>query len=158
VAVNGNIVWGPACDTNPVEWEEVIIDLSAYANLANVTVQFQHYTTTVVSYAGWYIDDVYLGPAQAMAFNKPHSPSIPYPGLTELQAAEEAKFMLIDYCAALHKLREPDRIANYKVWRLLPLDQIMRHYGLCLPPLHSRHFICRYALGSPCLQECTNMQ
>ncbi len=123
VAVNGNIVWGPAWDTNPVEWEEVIIDLSAYANLANVTVQFQHYTTTVVSYAGWYIDDVYLGPAQAMAFNKHHSPSIPYPGLTELQAAEEAKNHADRMLSALQKLREPDRIANYKVWRLLALDQ-----------------------------------
>lgn len=123
VAVNGNVVWGPAWDTNPVEWEEVIIDLSAYANMANVTVQFQHYTTTVVNYAGWYIDDVYLGPAQAVAFSKPQSWSNPYPGLSELQAAKIAEEQAMANPSASQNRREPERIAAYKVWRLLALDQ-----------------------------------
>lgn len=70
VTVNGDIVWGPAWDTNPVEWEEIIIDLSAYANQASVVVQFQHYASTAVNYAGWYIDDVYVGASQTIAIRQ----------------------------------------------------------------------------------------
>ncbi|MBW6516667.1 MAG: carboxypeptidase regulatory-like domain-containing protein, partial [Candidatus Cloacimonetes bacterium] len=61
VSVNGTIVWGP--DYNVPSWQEIVIDLSAYDGMSEVTIRFEHYATTVVAYAGWYIDDVYIGPA-----------------------------------------------------------------------------------------------
>jgi hypothetical protein len=62
VSVNGNIVWGPAWNYTNTAWEEVVLDLSAYDGLSDVEIRFEHYATTVVNYAGWYIDDVYVGP------------------------------------------------------------------------------------------------
>jgi len=122
VAVNGNIVWGPAWDTNPVEWEEVVIDISAFANLANVTIQFQHFATTVVSYAGWYIDDVYLGPAQATATCNSIPQANRYAGFSELQAANLTEQNNRLNPPAQYS-REPERIVGYKVWRLLAENQ-----------------------------------
>jgi hypothetical protein len=43
---------------NPTAWQYVSLDLSAYAGLSSVTIEFAMYTSTVVEYAGWYIDDV----------------------------------------------------------------------------------------------------
>jgi hypothetical protein len=43
---------------SPTAWHYVDLDLSAYAGLSSVTIEFAMYTTTVVEYAGWYIDDV----------------------------------------------------------------------------------------------------
>ncbi|HNQ43673.1 MAG TPA: carboxypeptidase-like regulatory domain-containing protein, partial [Candidatus Cloacimonadota bacterium] len=65
IAVNGTLVWGPQWDTAPYSWQERVVDLSAYDGLSEVTIQFQHYTTTVVAYSGWYIDDIYIGPNNA---------------------------------------------------------------------------------------------
>ncbi|MBW6515296.1 MAG: carboxypeptidase regulatory-like domain-containing protein [Candidatus Cloacimonetes bacterium] len=61
VRVNGQIVWGPAWDYTNTQWQEVVIDLSAFDGLSEVEIVFEHYATTVVNYAGWYIDDVYIG-------------------------------------------------------------------------------------------------
>jgi len=71
VTINGDLVWGPAWDYSGTVWEEVVIDLSPYDGLSEVIVQFEHYATTVVAYAGWYIDDVYVGPARNLASNTP---------------------------------------------------------------------------------------
>ena len=62
VAVNGTVVWGPSWQYTGTAWTERVISLAAYAN-QTVTIQFQFYATTTVNYAGWYIDDVYIGPA-----------------------------------------------------------------------------------------------
>ncbi|RLF31972.1 MAG: hypothetical protein DRN07_06055, partial [Thermoplasmata archaeon] len=45
-------------DYNPTDWEYYEVDLSAYDGMSNVEISFAFYATTVVNYAGWYIDDV----------------------------------------------------------------------------------------------------
>ncbi len=62
VAVNGTVVWGPSWDYAATQWRQRVINLSAYEN-QSVVIQFQFYATTTVNYAGWYIDDIYIGPA-----------------------------------------------------------------------------------------------
>jgi len=62
VAVNGTVVWGPSWQHSNTAWTERVIDLSAYAD-QTVSIQFQFYATATVNYAGWYIDDIYIGPA-----------------------------------------------------------------------------------------------
>jgi hypothetical protein len=125
VAVNGTVVWGPDWDTTPVEWLEVVIDLSAYANLANVSIQFQHYTTTVVNYAGWYIDDVYIGPAQNYAgTTTPAKPSDLFAGMAETEAARVNETRNLTMRSALPQNGRIDRVLEgYKVWRLLAADE-----------------------------------
>jgi hypothetical protein len=44
------------------EWQEKTVDLSTYSD-QTIQIRFAMYATTVVSYAGLYIDDVYVGPA-----------------------------------------------------------------------------------------------
>jgi hypothetical protein len=66
IRVNGDLVWGPEWHAASPYWEEVSIDLSAYDGLSAVTVVFEHYASTVVAYAGWYIDDVYIGPQESV--------------------------------------------------------------------------------------------
>ncbi len=62
LAINGTLVWGPSWDYSATQWRERVVDLSAYAG-QQVTIQFQMFATTSVNYAGWYIDDIYIGPA-----------------------------------------------------------------------------------------------
>jgi len=62
VAINGTLIWGPSWDYTGTTWQQRVIDLSAYDG-QTVEIQFQFYASTVVNYAGWYIDDVYVGPA-----------------------------------------------------------------------------------------------
>ncbi len=45
-------------------WAEKVVDLSTYAN-QTISIRFAMYATTVVSYAGLYIDDIYIGPASS---------------------------------------------------------------------------------------------
>jgi hypothetical protein len=66
VRVNGTLVWGPSWDYSGTQWQERIINLSAYDGLANVTIVFEMYATSSVNYAGWYFDDLYIGPAARM--------------------------------------------------------------------------------------------
>ncbi len=61
VYVNGTQVFHEDVIGNA--WMERVINLSAYDGMSNVVVQFAAYATTVVNYAGLYIDDVYIGPA-----------------------------------------------------------------------------------------------
>ncbi len=66
VRVNGTLVWGPSWDYSGTQWRERIINLSAYDGLAAVTIVFEMYSTSSVNYAGWYFDDLYIGPAARM--------------------------------------------------------------------------------------------
>ena len=59
--VNGNLVWGPSWDYAAPLWRLREVDLSAYSGLPSVNITFEMYATTVVNYAGWYIDDVLIG-------------------------------------------------------------------------------------------------
>lgn len=43
-------------------WAEKVVDLTTYAD-QTIQIRFAMYATTVVSYAGLYIDDIYIGPA-----------------------------------------------------------------------------------------------
>ncbi len=57
VEVNGNEVW--SVDDYPgTAWEEATINLDSYAGQSDVNVTFGMHATTVVAYAGLYIDDV----------------------------------------------------------------------------------------------------
>jgi len=60
--VNNTLVWGPSWQIPSTAWVERVVDLSAYAN-QTVELKFEFYASTVVSLAGWYIDDIYIGPA-----------------------------------------------------------------------------------------------
>ncbi len=130
VAVNGTVIWGPSWDYTNTQWQERVVDLSAYAGMSEVEIQFQMYASTVVNYAGWYIDDVYVGPAQSKVTNSP-SCIIPSElrGLSEKEAAayvEKAnspRDRISNH--SLSRMETPPSINNdrvmvgYKVWRLL---------------------------------------
>lgn len=59
VFVNGNEEFfsdgGPTGD-----WEEVVLDLSAYDGMSDVEIVFDFFATTVVEREGWYLDDIGL--------------------------------------------------------------------------------------------------
>ena len=59
ILVNGDVVFGEN-DSAVHPWEQKTVDLSAYDGLSSVEISFELYATTVVNYAGWYIDDVAL--------------------------------------------------------------------------------------------------
>ena len=63
IKVNGNTVWGSSSAAEFMPWQVLNVDLTAYANQSNVEISFEWYATGTVSYAGWYIDDVYVGSA-----------------------------------------------------------------------------------------------
>ncbi len=63
IKVNGTTVWGSSALAEFMPWQELVVDLTAYANNPTVEISFEWYATSVVSYAGWYIDDLYVGPA-----------------------------------------------------------------------------------------------
>ena len=120
--VNDTIVWGPSWDYTNTQWQERVVSLANYAGQTNVVITFEMYASTVVNYAGWYIDDVYVGPAldrtvvQAPAI----TPTCMY-GLDELAAAAKAdELALLKPSRATQRSREPQRVlTGYKVWRLL---------------------------------------
>lgn len=60
VKVNGDIVLTEDAVNN--NWVEKIVDLALYEG-QTVEIQFALYASTVVAYAGLYIDDIYIGPA-----------------------------------------------------------------------------------------------
>lgn len=124
IKVNGNTVWGTSASAVFMPWQRLIIDLSAYANQAAVEISFEWYATTTVSYAGWYIDDLYVGPPMGRTVNYVHTPGpqVQPVGLEEegaklamRNADKNSPQSLMSYSGT----REPDRILNgYKVWRL----------------------------------------
>lgn len=63
IKVNGTTVWGSSAAAVFMPWQELTVSLSAYTGLTSVEISFEWYATSVVSYAGWYLDDIYVGPA-----------------------------------------------------------------------------------------------
>jgi len=63
IKVNGTTVWGSSAAAVFMPWQQLTVDLTAYQGMSNVEISFEWYATTVVNYAGWYIDDIYIGPA-----------------------------------------------------------------------------------------------
>ena len=63
IKVNGTTVWGSSSAAVFMPWQQITVDLSAYEGLTSVEISFEWIATTVVNYAGWYIDDLYVGPA-----------------------------------------------------------------------------------------------
>jgi immune inhibitor A len=59
VYVNGVVVFQHCGGSyvSPTEWEEQAIDLSSYVG-GPVTISFHMMSSSVVNFAGWYIDDV----------------------------------------------------------------------------------------------------
>jgi hypothetical protein len=67
VSTNGS-TWTTVLTETAIEnaWAEKVVDLSAYED-QTIQIRFSVYATTVVSYAGLYIDDIYIGPAPSKA-------------------------------------------------------------------------------------------
>lgn len=63
IKVNGTTVWGSSALAVFMPWQELTVSLAAYQGMASVEISFEWYATTTVNYAGWYIDDIYIGPA-----------------------------------------------------------------------------------------------
>jgi len=125
VRVNGNLVWGPSWMYQNTVWTERVIDISAYDGMANVEIQFQMHATTTVNYAGWYIDDVYVGPAQTRAITSAPAlmPFYVY-GLSELEASLKAEEQALRRPVVHTPPSNPDRVlGGYKVWRLLAANE-----------------------------------
>ena len=123
IKVNDTTVWGSSAAAEFMPWQRLVIDLSAYANQSNVQISFEWYATTTVSYAGWYIDDLYVGAAQGRTVNYAHNPN---PGQsskgTEIEGlaakAQRSRTAKTLYQQAQTADRDPQRIVAYKVWRL----------------------------------------
>ena len=121
VNVNGTLVWGPSWDYTNTQWRERVINLSAYAGQSDVEITLEMFATTVVNYAGWYIDDVYVGPALDRAVaSAPAIAPVWMSGLSELEAAAAVDRMPPLATREKTTSSEPQRIhVGYKVWRLL---------------------------------------
>ncbi|MFO7660942.1 MAG: carboxypeptidase-like regulatory domain-containing protein, partial [Candidatus Cloacimonadaceae bacterium] len=99
ILVNGTAVWGTSAAAVFMPWQVINVDLSAYENQTSVEVSFEWSATTVVNYAGWYIDDVYIGPASSIPTGR--SVASNHPLITPVE-------------------NDRDRaLIGYKVWRLL---------------------------------------
>ena len=125
VAINGTLVWGPSWDYTATQWQHRVIDLSAYDGMSEVTIQFQMWASTVVNYAGWYIDDVYVGTAQTRVANSavPVVPAL-LKGLSENEAARITEELTLNHSqrnfVKTNNNRTENRVLNgYKVWRLI---------------------------------------
>jgi hypothetical protein len=125
VLVNGTLVWGPSWEYTGTTWLERVIDLSAYDGMSNVEIQFEMYATSTVNYAGWYIDDVFIGPADAVV--RTSAPSVmprEFAGLSEEAAAQLANTSSIGKATrrasnSRQTTQPATRIpVGYQVWRL----------------------------------------
>jgi len=75
IKVNGNTVWGTSASAVFMPWQQLNISLAAYASMPSVQISFEWYATSTVSYAGWYLDDIYIGqPRSGLVDNRPDSP------------------------------------------------------------------------------------
>jgi len=63
ILVNGNVVWGTSALAVFMPWQEIVVSLAAYEGQTSVQISFEWSSTTVSNYAGWHIDDIYIGPA-----------------------------------------------------------------------------------------------
>ncbi len=78
IKVNGVTVWGTSANATFMPWQQIIVNLAAYSGNPSVQISFEWYATTVVSYAGWYIDNVYIGPAARLDVNSPSRVHVGY--------------------------------------------------------------------------------
>jgi len=124
ILVNGNTVWGSSALAEFMPWQQLTIDLSAYGNLSEVVISFEWYATSVVSYAGWYIDDLYVGAPLGRTANYVYSPN-PVTRTAGLETDGVARKLqrtertLSRHQSVSSRDREPQRIlTGYKVWRL----------------------------------------
>jgi len=92
IKVNGDTVWGSSAAAVFMPWQELTISLSAYSGMTNVQISFEWYATGTVNYAGWYIDDLYVGPATRAqaAFTTRNNRSFQSYDVYRLLAADEA--------------------------------------------------------------------
>ena len=113
VRVNGMIVWGPSWDHQDTHWNLVEIDLSLYDGLPEVTIIFEHFATTTINYAGWYIDDVYVGP------------EVTYPPLNNLFSLANSALRSGsgESCNNPDNTRDQRVWENYRVYRFLSDDR-----------------------------------
>ncbi len=63
IKVNGTTVWGSSAAAEFLPWQQLTVDLSDYQGLSTVEISFEWYATGTVNYSGWYLDDIYIGPA-----------------------------------------------------------------------------------------------
>ncbi len=123
IVVNGSTVWGSSALAVFMPWQNLVIDLSAYAGQSEVEISFEWYATTTVSYAGWYIDDLYVGPSMGRTSNYARS-SAPKPVRIGSEIAGTALRVLPSMKAnqspqARNARPAPDRVrTGFKVWRL----------------------------------------
>ncbi|MEN6444774.1 MAG: carboxypeptidase regulatory-like domain-containing protein [Candidatus Cloacimonas sp.] len=125
IKVNGNTVWGNSSSAVFMPWQELTIDLSAYANMNSVEISFEWFATSTVSYAGWYIDDLYVGHSMNKTVNYAYKP---IPEKEHLLSEEEeallhSKQYVQDnryFTSKSSKEINSNRSLNgYKVWRLI---------------------------------------
>ena len=123
IKVNGTTVWGTSAAAEFMPWQRLIIDLTAYANQANVEISFEWFATGTVSYAGWYLDDIYVGAPMGRTVNYTYNPGQwnKATGLeTDGVASKQARTQRVgQFQNASSRTREPQRVlTGYKVWRL----------------------------------------
>jgi hypothetical protein len=92
IKVNGTTVWGSSALAVFMPWQQLTVDLSAYQGMSNVEISFEWYATSTVAYAGWYLDDIYIGPASSVpAFaNRNGDRSLQNYSVYRMLAADEA--------------------------------------------------------------------
>lgn len=121
IKVNGNTVWGSSALAEFMPWQQLTIDLSAYANMAAVEISFEWYATGTVSYAGWYIDDVYVGHSLGRTVNFAQQSIAPAKASGSETDGVAARLQRTQSALSQrhNPSREPDRVlTGYKVWRL----------------------------------------
>ena len=122
IKVNGEHVWGAENAAVFMPWQELTIDLSQWANNPEVEISFEWYATTTVSYAGWYIDDVYVG--QSLGRHTHFANHAPTKAIRS-GLSEEAEADLRALRAPTYSYERPAERTNnrvhlgYKAWRLL---------------------------------------
>ncbi|MCK9158710.1 MAG: carboxypeptidase regulatory-like domain-containing protein, partial [Candidatus Cloacimonas sp.] len=123
IKVNENIIWGNSSSAVFMPWQELVLDLTAYANQSAVEISFEWFATATVSYAGWYIDDLYVGPAINKTVNYTYVPikNKVNTGSETDKAALAAKLRsqtnMVKYANTLPKTNQLRALNGYKVWR-----------------------------------------
>ncbi len=129
IKANGTTVWGASSAAEFMPWQQLTVDLSAFANLSEVEISFEWYATSTVSYSGWYIDDVYVGPALNRKVNYVYTPEPQAPqkadalrGMSETEAADLAQTLDGPRSARRQVFQTPPAetrpFFGYRVWRL----------------------------------------
>lgn len=134
IKVNGTTLWGSSAAAEFMPWQELVIDLSAYEGMNNVEISFEWYATGTVSYAGWYIDDVYVGSAQAVA--RTSAPKF-IANSMKSSGVEMGKTRSYNHLDASYATLDPTdtrTLNGYKVWRLLQGNETAENTWTLLTP------------------------